>query len=209
MAGDADHVLIDGRRLRDPLSFERAFNLENPIPQPGRFLEVFTLRGGFHLRAQVVQELPVVPFQKLAHLPNDAVVILLRLIACAGRHAAFDFEFDARPFGRAVDVDRAGGQWKHLFDDFQRFPEGAGRRVGAIVECAVFLHAANDREPGKVVFDRQAKIGILLVVPSTTLKRGRCRLTRLLSRIRASNSERVTIVSRSAMWLTSKVVLGE
>ncbi len=164
MAGDADDVLIDGGRLRNPLPFERAFNLENPVPQPGRFLEVFAGRGGIHLRAQVVHELPVVPFEKLSHLPDDAVVILLRLLSCAGGHAALDFELDARAFGRPVDVDRACGQWKHLLDDFQRFPEGAGWRVGAIVQGAVLLDAAHDGEPGKAVFDRQAKIRILLVV---------------------------------------------
>ena len=107
MAGDADDILIDGGRLRNPLPFERAFDLENPISQPGRFFEVFAGRGGIHLRAEVVHELPVVPFEKLSHLPDDAVVILLRLLSRAGGHAALDFKLDARAFSRSVDVDRA------------------------------------------------------------------------------------------------------
>jgi hypothetical protein len=135
------------------------------IPQPGRFLEVFAGRGGIHLRAQVVHEFPIVPFEKLSYLPNDAVVLLLRLLSGAGSHATLDFKFDACAFGRPVDVDRACGQWKHLLDDLQRFPEGAGWRVGAIVQGAVLLDAAHDGEPGKAVFDRQAEIWILLVVP--------------------------------------------
>ena len=157
-------------------------------------------RRHFHLVAQVVQQFMVASFEKLADLHDDVVVILFRLIAGAGRHAPFDFEFDTGSLRLAVDVDRAGGQGEGFLDNSQRLPQGACRRVGAIIECAVLLHAANDGEARKVLFHRQAKIGVLLVVPyRPALKRGRCCLIRLLSRMSASSSDRVTIISRSEM----------
>jgi hypothetical protein len=77
MTGDANHVLINRRGLRDPLSFERAFDLEDAISQSGGFLEVLLSSGGLHLCAEFVQQFPVVSFQELPDLPNDLVILLL------------------------------------------------------------------------------------------------------------------------------------
>src|SRR5688500_6630145 len=105
MAGNANHILIDGRRLRDALPFERAFDLKDTIPESGGFLKLLPGRGGVHLAAQFVYEFLVVPFQELTHLPDNAMVVRLRLLTGAGRHAAFDLKLDAGPLSRAVDVD--------------------------------------------------------------------------------------------------------
>ena len=93
------------------------------------------------------------------------MIVVPRLVADARRHASLDLEFDAGALGLAVDVDFAGGQWKDLPDDLQRIAQRSGRRIGPIVQRAVFLHAPDDREPRKIFFDRQAQVGILLVVP--------------------------------------------
>ena len=111
-------------------------------------------------------------FQELAHLTDDAVVLLLRLVSRTGSHTSLDLEFDARALGRPIDVDRTGRQWKHLFDDFQGLSEGARRRIRAIVQGAVLLDAPHDREPRETVLDWKAKVRILLVVPQNDIEAG-------------------------------------
>ena len=160
-----NHVLVGCRRLGDTLLFKCAFDVEEPIAQARRLLEFLMLRRPLHLGAQVVQQFMVAPFEKLAHLFDDVAVVFFRLIAGAGRHAPFDLEFDTGSLRLAVDLDRAGCQGEGFLDDFQCLPQGACRRVGALVECAVLLHAADDGEAREVLFDRQAKVGVLLVVP--------------------------------------------
>ena len=49
MSGNPDDILIDGRSLRNPLPFQRAFDFVNPVPQPGRFFKLFSGRGRIHL----------------------------------------------------------------------------------------------------------------------------------------------------------------
>ena len=88
-----DHVLVGRRRLSDALLFKCPFDVEEPIAQARRLLEFLTLRRLFHLGAQVVQQFMVAPFEKLADLRDNVVVVLFRLIAGAGCHAPFDFEF--------------------------------------------------------------------------------------------------------------------
>ncbi len=100
------------------------------------------------------------------------MIVLAALVSGAGRHASLDLEFDTGSLGGAVDLDLAGRQGEDLADDFQRFPQGAGRGVGAIVERPVFLHAAHDGEAGEGLSDREAQIGVLLVVAEDDVEPG-------------------------------------
>src|SRR5688572_5854432 len=115
MSCETDDVLIDGSGLRDSLPLERALDLEDPIPQPGRLLKLLTSRGGFHVSTEFINQFSVVSFQKLTYLSDDPVIVRLRLLSCTGRHAAFDLKFDTGPFGGSINVNRAGGERKYTF----------------------------------------------------------------------------------------------
>src|SRR5437763_14398332 len=69
-----DHVLVGGRRLSDAVLFECPFDVEEPIAQARRLLEFLRLRSLLHLGAQVVQQLMVASFEKLADLRDNGVV---------------------------------------------------------------------------------------------------------------------------------------
>ncbi len=154
LTGESDYILVGCADLGDALFFQRTFDAEESIPQPGRLLERFPFRRPLHVFTQAVQQFPVPPFEKLANLFDDLMVFVPRLVTGAGSHAAFDLELDAGPVGPAVDIDFAGGQRKRFADHLQCFAERPGRSVGAVVECPVFLHPPDDGESRKVFFDR-------------------------------------------------------
>ena len=164
LPGETDHVLLGGGGLGHPLFLEGALDLEDPVAEPSCFLELFPIGRGLHLSAQAFKELAVPSFQELPHLLDDLMVLVARLVADAGGHAAFELELDAGPFSRAVNLDLASGQREHLANHLERFPQGPGRRVGAVVQGAVFLDSPHDRKTREVLFDGQAEIGVLLVV---------------------------------------------
>lgn len=124
LAGEADHVLVDGGDLGDALFLQGPLDAEQPVPQPCGLLEGLPFRRPFHFRPQTVEQFAIAPLQELADLSHDGMVLLPRLVADAGRHAAFDLELDAGAVGLAVDVDLAGGQRKHLPDHLQGFTQG-------------------------------------------------------------------------------------
>ena len=108
----------------------------------------------------------------MTDLFDDLMILIPGLVSCAGRHAPFDLELDAGALCFSCDVDRAGREREDMFDHFQGFPESVGRCIGPIIERAVFLHPADNRQAREIIFDGQSHIGILFVVAKTTLNRG-------------------------------------
>ena len=161
---EAHDVLVHVLGLRHALALQGALDLEDAVPDASGFLKIFPLGRRVHHRAVTFQELRVPAFEEHPRLLDDLVVLLGCLVADAGGHAALDLVFDAGPLGLAVDLDSARGQGKDLLDRAQGLPQRAGGNVGAVVERAVVLHFADDREAGKGLLDRQAQVWVVFVV---------------------------------------------
>ena len=152
--GQADDVLIHRPDLRHALFFQGLGNVHHAIPQSCRFFKGLTGGGGLHVLAQSIQQFLVPSLKKASNLFDDAMIVVLRLVAGTGSHAAFDFKFQTGPVGGAINVDRTRGQREHFFDDFQGVPKRPCRHVRTKIQRPVVRHATHNRETWKPVLHR-------------------------------------------------------
>ena len=103
----------------------------DPVPQPGRSLELQVIGRRLHVRGQAVQHLAAAAPQELVRLLHQLAIGLQADQADARRAAPADLVQHAGPGPALVDTVGAGAQQKRLLQGVQRPVHRPGRGKGA------------------------------------------------------------------------------
>src|ERR1035437_6214559 len=182
--------------MQHGLPFDGLFDRAHTIADSRGLLELEARRVILHQVAHLAEQLEIFSFEQHLRRVQMAAVLFAIDRQTARPQASLDLIFEARP--RAIGGHRvgAGAQRKDFADDVDRLAQSVGRAERAEVAPAVLDDLAGDRDSRPcVIGDLRAQLRF--VVFEAILYLGRYCLIRLFSRISASFSLAVTIVSKS------------
>ena len=145
------------------------------IAQPGGFFELQGLRGRFHFRLHLVDEVGLLAIEKQLQPLDIAAVVFATDPQIAGGGTLPDAmqQAGAEPAPLLValfDVERAGAEFEHLLQDIDRPPQLRGAGEGA-VQFGPFVGLAGELDAWKVFTRGDLQIGKCLVVFEVGIER--------------------------------------
>lgn len=162
--GQAQGVHIAAAGQHCGLTFHSALHGADLVAQQRGAFKFQRLGGGFHARAQMVQQFRRAPFQQIADLAHVDVVFLWRDQTHAGGRTLAHEVVEAGAHAVFHGPVRAAAQGKGPVQQLPGFARGQGRSEGAEVARAVPPGLAHDLQAGKGVARVAAKQHVLLVV---------------------------------------------
>ena len=173
--GQADHVEVLGAVAHDLLLLDRLAHRDQPVPHPGRPLELELVGGRPHAALEPVDDGVGVALEELQQLVDVGGVGLGLDGAHAGARALLDVVQQAGPAQPLVAVElglAAGAQGERAQQQVERLPDGVGVGVGPEVAHALALGPPHHRGPGPLVGDGHGQERVALVVDQADVEAG-------------------------------------
>ena len=163
--GDRDRVERADGLVGDALALEQAADGLQPVALQRRLLELLRRRGRLHPLLEVALDLAVAAGEERDDAIDRLAVLLLGLVADAGRAAALDVVIQAGRAAAAAGLAAvAGAKREHLLQQVERAAHLLRVRVGAEVRAVAAVALAREVDARIVLVDRDRQERIGLVV---------------------------------------------
>ena len=170
VVADADHVEVLVAGPGELLFLDGTPDAGEPIPQPGRQLELKFGRRIGHALFEIVDDRVGIAFEKTHQLPDEPVILVSPDLAHARPCALLDVVQQARPAEPLVGgqlVVAAGADRERPQQQVERLTDGVGVPVGPEVPVAALAPPAHDHGTGPLVCQghRQERVRLVVAKP--------------------------------------------
>ena len=168
--GEADHVEVLAAVAHHLLLGDGLAHALEPVPDPGRLLELELAAGLGHLGFHAGDDRVGLAVEEVEQLGGHLLVGLAVDLADARTRALLDVEQQARPPEPVVVVElvvRAGAEREGAQQQVERLADGVGVAVGPEVLDALALAAPHHHRPGPFVLhgDREERVALVVAQP--------------------------------------------
>ena len=154
VVGEADHVEVFVPVSHHLLTLDGFAHRHQPVPQPGRLLELQLVGGLAHLRLEPLDDGVGVAVEEVEELTDERVVVLLVDRGDARAAALLDVVQQARPAQLLVPAElvvRAGPQRERPQEQIERLADRVRVAVRSEVPHALAPRSPHDHRTGPLV----------------------------------------------------------